>query len=254
MSSRRGLQRHPKGVFSILLGMSTVVCATLILTVVALEVRYLRIASSIHGGVPRRTEREIEATLRNGDVMFFAASRPPLSVRMAGGTLGTILYHACVVVRWPQMPAHLLHFVHKSDRQFFAAHPVPGCNPGGLMMSSALRVLQSYGSGATAAILPIDVERSADAIWGAALHAGCAARYDDHVQMRAVLSLLGLSGSSRPSPDGVMSCHSFVGRLMERLGILLRTPEHLVTYLPGKTEGLLRDSGAFRAVYVAIVA
>lgn len=203
--------------------------------------------------VQSATMRDMGWILRNvhdGDVVFFASRDPKLMTRSIGVYLKTCFYHVGIVVHVGG-EMQLMHFIEPHHRAIFQGRALEGCPADGLCVSNMDVFLRAHGVGTVVAIMtPVVPQDGATLVTiGRSIACGVVnATYDTDFVGSYVRSMLFKINARN------LHCNTFVGLLLERIGILPVERNPTQAYIPGATMHAMKQSGAFHDPEIVLVA
>ena len=191
--------------------------------------------------------------LRVGDIVVFSKGDPGIISKVVGGFLGTCFYHIAIVVRSRKESDPKLYFMHFVDSiargKFFEPSFVCNDNMDSVSLSDIQVVLPKYKDGTMILVLrdkEINSEMNNDAIWKYGLEVGCGRSYDRRYIAEYLLTMV---NNDLDTTHQRMHCNTFLGKLLEALGITPVSSNPLADYTPGSINDLIMRTGRFTAVY-----
>jgi hypothetical protein len=176
--------------------------------------------------------RDAMQFLRTGDVVAFSSSRPTLVSRLIAVCTGSCYLHVGIVVG-----TDLLHYTAPGEDAFYAPRRVCATLSGPNLSDTSVLLRRFANERGFVAVMRPVLSRSAGAILDEA-RKFCGTPYDMHFLVSFLMHRL----DPRGYPDR-MQCITFVGTLLERLGMLHISPHPLVDYAPVRLFRALARSG-----------
>lgn len=170
----------------------------------------------------------IDQELQYGDVIFFSSSTPSFVNILSSFYFHDIFFHVGIILHAQQ----ILHFINPNDCLFFNAHNTLFSES--LVISNINDVINAYPDKTIIRVLRppkllgeplqnVDIIEYAKDI-------GNNKQYDYHYVMSY---LFGINDHTK------LNCLTFIGVLLEKLGIFSKTINRVTTYVPGKILKLL---------------
>lgn len=226
----------------------------------ALGLVYLAIAATLAYSLARQALQDAAAPLsisapslpdlelRDGDIIFFSRHDAAVTSRTISGLFGTPFFHVAVVILRDSRPM-LLHYVEPVPEGLQRYEPQALCPPGlGPSVSDLAAVLANVGPGTLLGVLRTRQEEYGADIVDAAIRVACPGGrglpYDGAYEVSYLWSFIAPSQTAAK-----LQCNSFVGLLMEALGVLKKRsePDPTRAYTPDKLLRALVNSGNFYA-------
>lgn len=186
----------------------------------------LRRASLAHA--TRVSADEILQIVRPGDVVFVTSVRPSFMAQTIGVTQGSYWYHAGVIVGSSSSGLCMMHYVEPWNERFFEARYL--CGDHGLCVSELDGLVRRYGAGTAFCVFSMDLPVDGPyELIGMEVACPGGKKYDT-TPIRSYYGAF-LAGTDDPP---TLHCNSFVGLFLERLGVLPKSSNPTVAYVPGK--------------------
>jgi hypothetical protein len=195
----------------------------------------------------------IDKDLRVGDIVVFSKRDPGIISKVVGGFLGACFYHIAIVVRSREESDPKLYFMHFLDSiargKFF--EPIFVCNDNldSVSISDIQVVLPKYKDGTMILVLrnkEVDGAMDNDTIWRYGLEVGCGRSYDRRYIAEYLLTMV---NNDLDTTHQRMHCNTFLGKLLEALGIIPVSSNPLADYTPGSINDLIMRTDRFTALY-----
>ena len=201
------------------------------LAVLLLNYWRLRLAEDVHA--VRVTTAQAARMLQTGDIVAFSSQRPGIVPRVIALVTHSPYLHLGIVVG-----ANMLHYTDPAHEGFYLPRRLCPHQSVGPNLSDMRGLLERFAaSGALITIMRHKRSPTHEELVEAA-HSFCGIPYDAFHTESFV--------RYRLDPRGVptrLQCNTFVGALLERLGVLTQSPHPVTDYKPGRILHMLALAG-----------
>lgn len=190
-------------------------------------------AASIQCG-GARSARDVANSLRTGDIVSFCfdARKVNLPILVAGMAMGTCFYHVGMVVE-QNGTKYIMHYLAPKDSALATAErmcPVPGPGPVLSVLEDALRVAASSNTVLYISRASNGFSWTSGDIINLAMSMACGNDYDTGMFVSYIIK------KYSPEATDSVHCNTFIGTLLERMGVLSKSPHPIRDYVPGKLQ------------------